>query len=170
MVGKRELRTTMKNSLNQISNHKSKTKKMNKKQRDEVVAEIAATAQKTSYLQLLSKLGSSPNITIAKKIGYFYKNDVPEGFGGYIEDIDEDYAKYIVESLIVYEKELKSHSEDEQKEIVQHYKQQLERGREIMKNDDKHWFMLFCNIWLLEKIGAIVSDDFNGVIFRSEQI
>ena len=45
---------------------------------------------------------------------------------------------------------------------------ELEQGRIVLaKNPDKCW-RLFCIIWLLEKIGAIPSDDFNGIVFISE--
>ncbi len=142
---------------------------MNRQQRRKMAQTTAKSTTNKTNLQLLSELGGAPTIARVKKIGYFYKNDVPEGFGGYFEDIDEDYAGYIVQSLNAIYSELQSHGTDKRKEIVQHYKSQLECGRELMTTDSNIWFVLFCNIWLLDKIGAINSDEYNGVIFLSER-
>jgi len=119
-----------------------------------------------TYLEKLTKLAGAPNNSIVKKIGYFYKNDIVTGLAGTFEINDEAYAKDIVVSLEMIEQHYNAISDKQS--FIYDCIAQLEQGKkEILKNPYK-WWRLFCMIWLLEKIGAIPSDDFNGIIFISE--
>ncbi len=119
-----------------------------------------------TYLEKLTKLAGAPNNSIVKKIGYFYKNDIVTGLAGTFEINDEAYAKDIVVSLEMIEQHYNAISDKQS--FIDDCIAQLEQGKkEILKNHYK-WWRLFCMIWLLEKIGAIPSDDFNGIIFISE--
>ena len=119
-----------------------------------------------TYLEKLTRLAGAPNNSIVKKIGYFYKNDLVTGFAGTFDNIDEAYAKDIVVSLEAIE-QLYNTKLDKQG-FINDCIAQLEQGKtEILRNPHK-WWRLFCMIWLLQKIGAIPSDDFNGIIFISK--
>jgi hypothetical protein len=105
------------------------------------------------------------------KVSAFYNNNSPKGLGFSLVNTSNNLELTINDLIRSYEEAWESANEDERKEMVQIYFNQLNRfatlRAEGKDGDRSEVESLLClvNIWFLENYGFLESDKYNGCVF-----
>ena len=139
---------------------------MNRQQRRKMERSTAKT-----YLQLLSELGGAPQNAVVDKIYLFYKADLlTQGFESSTGSIDEANAEQLYKRFVALNADFRNSSPSIRKIKINDYLSHLNNWQVFIHEDPNNKLKLFSYLWLLEKIGVIPTDNFNGVVFRSVSI
>jgi hypothetical protein len=105
------------------------------------------------------------------KVSAFYRSNLIDGLGISIMNINNNLEDIINAFIKSYEDDWNSADENERKEIVEFYINQLDHyaklraeGREGERNDQESLICIM-NIWFLENYGFLGSDEYNGCVF-----
>ncbi len=139
---------------------------MNRQQRRKMERSTAKT-----YLQLLSELGGAPKIAVVENIYFFYKADLlTQGFEGSTGSIDEADAEQFYKRFVALDADFRNSSPSIRNIKTIDYLSHLNNWQVFINADPNNLLKLFSYLWLLEKVGVIPNDNFNGVVFRSVRI
>lgn len=139
---------------------------MNRQQRRKMERSTAKT-----YLQLLSELGGAPQNAVVNKIYFYFKADLlNHGFEGNSGSINEADAEQFYKRFVTLDADFRNSSPTIRKTKIIDYLSHLNNWQEFIHADPNNLLKLFSYVWLLEKVGVIHTDNFNGVVFRSVKI
>lgn len=106
------------------------------------------------------------------QISAFYQNDKPDGIG--VTITEEAFAVPLTETMAdimesYWKMWLEAEEEGKTEELVSDLLAQLSHASENQQKleiSDTAW--VIGNIWLLERVGAIKADEYNGCLFGTE--
>lgn len=96
-------------------------------------------------------------------IGGYWENNKPGGFGVLYQLHDEATCAVVADLFDGYRKHFLEADLKEKREQILLYKSQLVNHRALCEQTPGFEMFLVANIWLLESLGVIKSNDYNGV-------
>ena len=94
----------------------------------------------------------------------FWKNDRPSGFGLSYNMDDEYICGVFADMFVQYLKHYIETDDAGRSNQINEYRQQLDNYKELLSHNPGFEICLIGNVWLLESMGLIALDDFNGMM------
>ena len=104
-----------------------------------------------------------------KAIHAFWKNDKSSGFGLSYDIDDEDICGIFADMFAAYLKCYIETDDAGRSNQISKYRYQLDNYKELLSANRAFEICLIGNVWLLESMGLIDSDDFNGMMMIWEK-
>ncbi len=99
----------------------------------------------------------------------YWKNDKPSGFGLSYDIDDEEICGIFADMFIFYLKHYIETDDAGRANQISKYRDQLDNYKELLSVNRRFEICLIGNVWLLESMGMINSDDFNGMVMIWEK-
>ena len=94
----------------------------------------------------------------------FWKNDKPSGFGVSYDTDDENIRGVFADMFKAYIKRYEGADATNKVKQISEYRGQLDNHRELLSRFPGFEICLIGNVWFLEYMGLIDTDDFNGMM------